>query len=108
MTRVNTRRCSRQPGGPPRTAAPILGGKLAVGKPAFGNLGLAVLAALGRAPVVWTPNFDRVYERAAELVRAACRYRLASLIAAFIAAALGATIPIGILSWWLVYRVQWF
>ncbi len=42
--------------------------KLAVGKPAFGNFGLAVLAALGRAPVVWTPNFDRVHERAAELV----------------------------------------
>ena len=45
-----------------------LEGKLVVGKPAFGNFGLAVLAALGRAPVVWTPNFDRVYERAAELV----------------------------------------
>lgn len=45
-----------------------LEGKLAVGKPAFGNFGLAVLAALGRAPVVWTPNFDRVHERAAELV----------------------------------------
>ena len=45
-----------------------LEGKLVVGKPAFGNFGLAVLAALGRAPVVWTPNFDRVYERAVELV----------------------------------------
>ena len=45
-----------------------LEGKLVVGKPAFGNFGLAVLAAVGRAPVVWTPNFDRVYERAAELV----------------------------------------
>ncbi len=45
-----------------------LEGKLAAGKPAFGNFGLAVLAALGRARIVWTPNFDRVYERAAELV----------------------------------------
>ena len=36
-----------------------LEGKLVVGKPAFGNFGLAVLAALGRAPVGWTPNFDR-------------------------------------------------
>ncbi len=45
-----------------------LEGKLAAGKPAFGNFGLAVLAALGRARIVWTPNFDRVYERATELV----------------------------------------
>ncbi len=41
-----------------------LEGKLVMGKSAFGNFGLAVLAALGRAPVVWTPNFDRVHKRA--------------------------------------------
>jgi SIR2-like domain len=54
--------------GAPADRRAYLEGKLVVGKPAFGNFGLAVLAALGRAPVVWTPNFDRVYERAAELV----------------------------------------
>lgn len=42
--------------------------KVAAGRPAFGNFGLAVLLALGRGRIVWTTNFDRVMERAAELV----------------------------------------
>lgn len=54
--------------GAPTDRRAYLESKLAAGKPTFGNFGLAVLMALGRARVVWTPNFDRVYERAAELV----------------------------------------
>jgi hypothetical protein len=42
--------------------------KIALGKPVFGNLGLAALIALGRAQIIWTTNFDRVVERAAELM----------------------------------------
>lgn len=45
-----------------------LDAKVVGGRPAFGNFGLAVLLAVGRARVVWTTNFDRVMERAAELV----------------------------------------
>ncbi len=41
--------------------------KVAVGRPAFGNFGLAVLLSLNRARLVWTTNFDRVMERAGEL-----------------------------------------
>ncbi len=36
--------------------------KVAGGSPSFGNLGHAVLAAMGCAPVTWTTNFDRVIE----------------------------------------------
>ncbi len=42
--------------------------KVAAGRPTFGNFGLAVLLALDRARLVWTTNFDRVTERAVELV----------------------------------------
>ena len=34
------------------------------GKPSFGHLALSVVAAIGRLPVVWTTNFDRVLEDA--------------------------------------------
>jgi hypothetical protein len=54
------------PAAPDRRA--YVDSKVAAGRPAFGNFGLAVLLALDRARLVWTTNFDRVAERAAELV----------------------------------------
>lgn len=42
--------------------------KVVQGRPVFGNIGLAVLCALGRARIVWSTNFDRVHEQATAMV----------------------------------------
>lgn len=42
--------------------------KVRQGRPVFGNIGLAVLCALGQAKIVWTTNFDRVHEQACSTV----------------------------------------
>ena len=42
--------------------------QISKGRPAFGNMGLAVLAALERIRIVWTTNFDRVIEDSANAI----------------------------------------